>query len=157
MSSFSVLHFHPCHSWVTVQWSFPFSVHWAHLKSKEFLAVSSPVCDFHSVYFSLQNLSCHLSSSELSDPLRHSFPHASFVLICGFLFLFTSLQLRGSSQFLVLPPHSFRYVCCLSFPQDRSSLGFWYSLLRLYLEVLLCCSIISSVAAQSSHSAFSVF
>lgn len=64
----TVLHFHPCHSWVTVQWSFPFSVHWAHLKSKQFLAVSSSVCDFHSVYSSFQNLSCHFSSLKLSEP-----------------------------------------------------------------------------------------
>lgn len=85
---------------------------------------------------------------------RHSFPHPSFVLLHGFSFLFTSLQLRGSPQFVVLPPCYFRYTCCLSFPQDRGGLVFWYSLLRLYLKVLLCCSIISPAPAWSAFSLF---
>lgn len=149
----AVLHFHPCHSWVTVQWSFPFSVHWAHLKSKQFLSVSSPVCDFHSVYFSLQNLFCHLSSLKLSEPPQDIY----FPIPLLFSSMASCLQLRGSPQFVVLSPHSFRYVGCLSFPQDKSGLGFWYSLLRLYFAVLLYCFIISSVSVSRSHRAFSPF
>lgn len=112
MSSFSVLHFHPCHSWVTVQWSFPFSVHWAHLKSKQFLAVSSPVCDFHSVYFSLQNLPCHLSSSELSVPKT-----------------FISLPLFCSHPWLLIPVHELAI--------ERVPAVCWAAILLFWVGLLL--------------------
>lgn len=88
--------------------------------------------------------------------LRHLFPHASFVLIHGCLFLFRSLQTRESLQLVVLPPRHFRYAWGLSFPRDRSGLGFCYSTAQAVPQSPARC-IINTVAAWSSHTAFSLF
>lgn len=79
--------------------------------------------------------------------LRHSFPHPSFVLICGFSLLFKSLYLGWSQQFVTLPPHCFRYACWLSFPRGRTGLWLlvftaqavpWISASLLYNQFCSC-------------------